>query len=147
MLVWCSTGQGYGVGSSSVFDLIGNVSGGGLFTTENRVDLANEINEPINGLQIVSPTSPWSDVQNVLIAADCRIVAASPGSPPRKNAAACASSTASWNDQIAANTMPAGTLIVANVPDVYRELRRQAVSSNQTTAQLVTTILTRAAGK
>ena len=49
--------------------------------------------------------------------------------------------------QIAANMMPAGTLIIANVPlasDVYRE---QAVSSNQTTAQLMAAILTRAAGR
>jgi hypothetical protein len=52
--------------------------------------------------------------------------------------------------QIAANMMPAGTLIIANVPlapDVYRELKRQAVSSNQTTAQLMAAILTRAAGR
>jgi hypothetical protein len=46
--------------------------------------------------------------------------------------------------------MPAGTLIIANVPlppDVYRELRRQAVTSDQTTAQLMAAILSRAAGK
>ena len=52
--------------------------------------------------------------------------------------------------QIAANMMPAGTLIVANVPlppDVYRELNRQAVVSSQTASQLMTAILTRAAGK
>jgi hypothetical protein len=52
--------------------------------------------------------------------------------------------------QIAANMMPAGTLIIANVPlppDVYREFGRQAVTSDQTTAQLMAAILTRAAGK
>jgi hypothetical protein len=52
--------------------------------------------------------------------------------------------------QIAANMMPAGTLIIANVPlppDVFRELRRQAAVSNQTPAQLMIAILTRAAGK
>jgi hypothetical protein len=52
--------------------------------------------------------------------------------------------------QIAANMMPAGSLIIANVPlppDVFRELKSQAVSSNQTAAQLMTAILTRAAGK
>jgi hypothetical protein len=52
--------------------------------------------------------------------------------------------------QIAANMMPTGTLIIANVPlppDVYRELKRQALVSKQTTAQLMTAILTRAAGK
>jgi hypothetical protein len=52
--------------------------------------------------------------------------------------------------QIAANMMPARTLMIANVPpppDVYRELMRQAVSSDQTTAHLMAAILTRAAGK
>ncbi|MEK9278547.1 MULTISPECIES: hypothetical protein [unclassified Bradyrhizobium] len=52
--------------------------------------------------------------------------------------------------QIAANMMPAGTLIIANVPlppDVYRELKRQAVVSSQTAAQLMAAILTRAAGR
>ncbi|HWC16975.1 MAG TPA: hypothetical protein VG498_08160, partial [Terriglobales bacterium] len=52
--------------------------------------------------------------------------------------------------QIAANMTPAGTLIIANVPlapDVYRELKRQAAVSSQTTAQLMTAILSRAAGK
>jgi hypothetical protein len=44
----------------------------------------------------------------------------------------------------------AGTLIIANVPlpsDLFRELRRQAVASNQTMAQLTAAILIRAAGK
>jgi hypothetical protein len=52
--------------------------------------------------------------------------------------------------QVAANMMPAGALIIANVPlppEVYRELRSQAVASKQTTAQLMAAILTRAAGK
>jgi hypothetical protein len=52
--------------------------------------------------------------------------------------------------QIAANMMPAGTLIIPNVPlppDVYRELRSRAIASNQATAQLMTAILTRAARK
>jgi hypothetical protein len=46
--------------------------------------------------------------------------------------------------------MPSGTLIIASVPlppDVFRELRRQAFVSNQTPAQLMTAILSRAAGK
>src|SRR5262245_8224420 len=52
--------------------------------------------------------------------------------------------------QIAANMMPTGTLIIANVPlppAVYRELKRQALVSKQTAAQLMTAILTRAAGR
>jgi hypothetical protein len=157
MLLCCSTGQSYGatlecpeIGSASVPDLIGNASGGGLFATESRVDLVNEINESINRLQIASPTISWTNVQNVLIAAYCRAVA-------RKSEL---TATEKWDRmrqfesilerQIAANMMPAGTLIIANVPlppDVYRELKRQALVSKQTTSELMTAILTRAAGK
>jgi hypothetical protein len=158
MLLCCSAGRSYGadtlecpeIGSGSVPDLIGDASGGGLFATDNRVDLANEINEAINRLQIANPNISWTDVQNVLIAAYCRAVA-------RKSELTAA---AKWNHmrqfesalerQIAANLMPAGTLIIANVPlppDVYRELKSQAAASKQTTAKLMGAILTRAAGK
>jgi hypothetical protein len=50
--------------------------------------------------------------------------------------------------QLAANSMP--QVIIANVPlppAVYRELRSQAASVGQTPAQLMTAILSRAAGK
>jgi hypothetical protein len=52
--------------------------------------------------------------------------------------------------QIAANRLAPGTLLIANVPlppDVFRELRSQAATSGQTTTQLMTAILTRAARK
>jgi hypothetical protein len=51
--------------------------------------------------------------------------------------------------QLAANMMPSGSLIIANVPlppAVYRELRSQAAAVNQTPAQLMAAILSRAAG-
>jgi hypothetical protein len=161
MILSCPAGQSYGaetlecpeIGSSSVPDLIGDASGGGLFTTENRVDLANEINEineSINRLQIASPNISWSDVQNVLIAAYCRVVARKPGLTAAEKWGRMRQFDSVLERQIAANMMPAGTLIVANVPlppDVYRELRSQAVASNQTAAQLMAAILTRAAGK
>jgi hypothetical protein len=63
------------IGATSVPDIIGDASGGGLFITENRVDLANEINASINRVQIANPNLSWSDVQNVLVAAYCRVVA------------------------------------------------------------------------
>jgi len=158
MLLSCSTGQGYAadtlecpqIGSGSVPDLIGDVSGGGLFTTDNRVDLANEINEAINRLQIAKPNISWSDAQNVLIAAYCRVVARKSGLTATERWDRIRRFESILERQIAANMMPEGTLIIANVPlppDVYRELRSQAVASNQTTAQLMTAILTRAAGK
>ena len=138
------------ISAASVPDLIGDTSGGGLSVSENRVDLANEINEAINRLQIAKPDISWSETQNVLVAAYCRVVV-------RKGGLTAA---AKWGHmrlfdnvlerQIAANIMPAGTLIIASVPlppDVFRELRKQAFVSNQTPAQLMAAILSRAAGK
>jgi hypothetical protein len=125
-------------------------SGGGLFATDNRVDLANEINESINRLQFVSPNISWDDVQNVLIAAYCRVVTRTPGLAAAEKWDRMRQFDHVLERQIAANMMPAGTLIIANVPlapDVYRELKSQAVSSNQSTAQLMAAILTRAAGR
>ena len=157
LLCW-STGRSYGadtlecpeIGSGSVPDLIGDAKGGELFTTDNRVDLLNEINESINRLQIANPNISWSDTQNVLIAAYCRVVARKPGLTATEKWSRMRQFDSVLERQIAANMMPAGTLIIANVPlppDVYRELKTQAVISNQTTAQLMTAILTRAAGK
>jgi hypothetical protein len=158
MLLCCSTGQGYAadtldcpeIGSAAVPDLIGDASGGGLFATDNRIDLANEINEAINRLQIASPNITWSDVQNVLIAAYCRVVARKSGLVAAEKWGRTRQFESILERQIAANMMPAGTLIIASVPlppDVYRELKKQAVVSNQTTAQLMAAILSRAAGK
>ena len=158
LFLCCSTGQSFGadtlecpeIGSGSVSDLVGDASGGGLSTTESRVDLANEINEAINRLQIANPNISWTDVQNILIAAYCRVVARKVNLTATEKWDRMRQFESILERQIAANMMPAGTLIIANVPlppDVYRELKRQAIGSNQTTAQLMTAILTRAAGK
>jgi hypothetical protein len=152
------TAQSYGadtlecpeIGLGSVPDLIGDASDGRLFTTENRVDLANEINESINRIQISNPNISWTDVQNVLIAAYCRVVARKPGLTAAEKWDRMRQFESVLERQIGTNMMPAGTLIIANVPlppGVYRELRSQAAASNQTTSQLMTAILTRAAGK
>src|SRR5215510_7197463 len=86
-LLCCSAAQGYAaenlecpeIGPGRVPDLIGDATGGGLFATENRIDLTNEINDAINRLQISDPNVSWSDVQNVLIAAYCRVVSRKSG--------------------------------------------------------------------
>ena len=158
MLLGCSTGQSYGadtlecpeIGSPSVPDLIGDASGGGLFATESRVDLANEINESINRLHIANPNISSADVQNVLIAAYCRVVAHKPGLTGSEKWRRMHQFDRVLEQQIAANIMPAGTLILVSVPlppEVFRELRKQAAISHQTTAQLMAAILTRAAGR
>jgi hypothetical protein len=158
MLLCCLAGRSYGadtlecpeIGSGSAPDLIGDASGGGLFTTDNRVDLANEINEAVNRLQIANPNISWTSVQNVLIAAYCRAVARKPGLTAGEKWGRMRQFETVLERQIAANAMQPGTLIIASVPlppDVYRELRSQAATSNQTAAQLMAAILMRAAGK
>ena len=52
--------------------------------------------------------------------------------------------------QLSIDTMPAGSLIIANIPlppAVYRELRSQAADVNQSPAQFMAAILAKAAGR
>src|SRR5262245_66275590 len=87
VLLCCSTAQSYAadilecpeIGQERVPDLIGDATGSGLVTTENRVELANEINYSINRLETSHPNISSADMQNVLIAAYCRVVAHPPG--------------------------------------------------------------------
>jgi hypothetical protein len=138
------------ISAASVSDLMGNASGGGLFVSENRVDLVNEINEAINRLQLADPNISRSDVQNVLIAAYCRVVARKAGFNAAERWSRMRQFTIVAEQQIAANMVAPGELIVANVPlapRVFQELRSQAAASGQTTSQLMAAILTRAAGR
>ena len=120
-----------------------------LVMSGNSVDLANEINYVINKLQIEKPNISYAELTNVMVAAYCPVVAN------------MASLTASekWHrmrqfdtilqQQLAANTLAPGTLIIANVPlppAVYRELQSQAAMADKTLAQLLSAILSRAAG-
>ena len=137
------------IGSGRVPDLIGDPTGSGLVTTGNRVELVNEINYLINKLQISDLNISSADIQNVLIAAYCRVVSRAPLAAGKK-----------WSrmrqfdsvvgQQVAANTLAPGTVIIASVPlpaAVYQELRSQAALSHQTAAQLMAAILARAAGR
>jgi hypothetical protein len=138
------------IGPGRVPDLIGDTSGGGLFATENRIDLTNEINDAINRLQISGPNISWSDVQNVLIAAYCRVLSRKAGLSAADRWSRMRQFVSVVEQQIAADRLAPGTLLIANVPlppDVFRELRSQAAASGQTASQLMAAILTRAAGK
>ena len=157
-LLCCAAAQGSAadnlecpeIGPGRVPDLIGDASGGGLFATENRIDLTNEINDAINRLQISDPNISWSNVQNVLIAAYCRVVSRKTGLTAAERWGRMRQFVSVVEQQIAANRLAPGTLLIANVPlppDVFRELRSQAAASGQTTSQLMAAILTRAAGK
>lgn len=120
-----------------------------LVMSGNSVDLANEINDLVNKLQIEKPNISYAELTNVMIAAYCPVIA---------NAASLTASE-KWRrmhqfdtvlqQQLAANTLAPGTLIIANVPlppAVYRELRSQAAKVDQSPAQLMAAILSRAAG-
>lgn len=138
------------IGPGRVPDLIGDASGGGLFATENRIDLTNEINDAINRLQISDPNISSSDMQNVLIAAYCRVLSRKAGLTAAERWGRMRQFVSVVEQQIAANRLAPGTLLIANVPlppDVFRELRSQAAASGQTASQLMAAILTRAAGK
>ena len=116
---------------------------------KTAIDLTNEINDAINRLQISDPNIAWSDVQNVLIAVYCRLVSRKAGLTAAERWARMRQFVSVLEQQIAANRLAPGTLLIANVPlppDVFRELRSQAAASGQTTTQLMA-ILTRAAGK
>ena len=158
LILYCSAARGYAaenlecpeIGPGRVPDLIGDATGGGLFATENRIDLTNEINDAINRLQISEPNISWSDVQNVLIAAYCRVVSRKAGLTAAERWGRMRQFVSVLEQQIAANRLAPGTLLIANIPlppDVFRELRSQAAESGQTTTQLMAAILTRAAGK
>lgn len=53
-----------------------------LVATGNSVDLANEINDAVNKLQIAQPNISYAELTNVAIAAYCRVVANTEGLAP-----------------------------------------------------------------
>ena len=119
-----------------------------LIATGDAIDLANEINDLVNKLQILKPNISYTELTNVIIAAFCPVVA-------RTNLTAAEK----WDRmrqfdrilqrQLAADILAPGTLIIANIPlppAVYRELGSQAAKAGQKPAQFMAVILSRAAG-
>jgi len=115
----------------------------------NSVDLANEINDLINKLQIEKPNISYGELTNVIVAAYCPVVANVTSLTASEKWRRMRQFDTTLQQQLAANTLAPGTLIIANVPlppAVYRELRSQAAKVDKTPAQLMTAILSRAAG-
>jgi hypothetical protein len=120
-----------------------------LVMSGNSVDLANEINDLINKLQIEKPNISYADLTNVMVAAFCPVVANMPGLTAAEKWRQMHQFDTVLQQQLTANTLAPGTLIIANVPlppAVYRELRSQAAKVDKTPAQLMAAILSRAAG-
>ena len=120
-----------------------------LVTSGNSVDLANEINDLINKVQIEKPSIAYAELTNVIIAAYCPVVANTTSLSASEKWQRIRQFDNILQQQLAANTRAPGTLIIANVPlppAVYRELRSQAAKVDQSPAQLMAAILSRAAG-
>ena len=120
-----------------------------LVMSGNTVDLANEINDLINKLQIEKPNISYGELTNVMVAAYCPVVANTAGLTASEKWHRMRQFDTILQQQLAANTLAPGTLIIANVPlppAVYRELRSQAAKVDKTPAQLMAAILSRAAG-
>jgi hypothetical protein len=121
-----------------------------LVAAGNNVELANEISYAINKLQIERPNLSYAQLTNVLIAAYCPVVANLKDLTPSEKWDRMRQFDRALQQQLAGNGMPQGSAIIANVPlppAVYRELRSQAAGVGQTPTQLMTAILSRAAGK
>jgi hypothetical protein len=137
-------------GPGEVPNLLAHVKQPQFMASASSADLANEIYDAINRLQIERPNISYTDLTNVLIAAYCPLVANAPQFTAADKWQRMRQFDAILRQQLAAETMPQGSLIIANVPlppAVYRELRSQAAAANQTPAQLMAAILARAAGQ
>jgi len=138
------------VGPGAVPNLFAHVKQPQFVANGNKVDLTNEIYDAINRLQIERPNISYTDLTNVLLASYCPLVANTPQLTAADKFHRMRQFDAILQQQLAADTMPQGSLIIANVPlppAVYRELRSQAAASDQTPAQLMAAILARAAGR
>jgi hypothetical protein len=120
-----------------------------LVTSSDSVDVANEINDLINKLQIEKPNIPYAELTDTVIAAYCPAVASMADLTVSERWRRMRQFDTILQQQLAANMMPPGSLVIANVPlapAVYRTLRAQAAASGQAPAQLMAAILSRAAG-
>jgi len=119
-----------------------------MAVSANNVELAKEINDAVNKLQMLEPNISYAELTNIAIAGYCHVVAATQGLTPSEKWARMRQFDTILQQQLSAD-MPSGTLIVANVPlppAVYRELQNQAGKAGQRPMQFMATILTRAAG-
>jgi hypothetical protein len=154
-LLVCMPGRGHTaglecpeIGPSAVPNLLTDLQVK-LVMSDNSVDLANEINDVINKLQIEKPNILYAELTNVIIAAYCPVVTNTASLTASEKWRRMRKFDTVLQQQLAANTLAPGTLIIANVPlppAVYRELRSQAAKVDQSPAQLMAAILSRAAG-
>jgi hypothetical protein len=138
------------IGHTGVPDLTSDSSRAKLLVSGSSADLANEISDLINQVQLKEPGISNADLTNGLIAAYCPLVVQAPGLTSVERWSRMHRFVQVLQQQLAANDLPSGSMIIAEVPvppAVYRRLRNQAEAVGQTPAQLMGSILTAAAGK
>jgi hypothetical protein len=137
-------------GHTGVPDLTGDPTRAKLLVGGSGIDLANEISELINEVQLKEPGISNTDLTNGLIAAYCPLVAQASGLTSAQRWTQMHRFIRLLQQLLAANDLPPGSMIIAKVPvlpAVYRQLRSQAETTGQTPSQLMASILTAAAGK
>ena len=137
------------IGHTGVPDLTSDSSRAKLLVGGSGIDLANDISELISEVQLKEPGISNADLTNGLIAAYCPLVAQAPGLTTRKQWTQMHRFVRVLQQQLAANDLPPGSMIIAEVPvppAVYRQLRSQAEAAGQTPTQFMGSILA-AAGR
>jgi hypothetical protein len=113
-------------------------------------DLANEISALINQVQLKEPSISNADLTNGLIAAYCPLVDLATGLDNAQRWSRMHRFIQVLQQQLAANDLPPGSMIIAEVPvppEIYRQLRSRAASAGQRPAQFMGSILAAAVGK
>src|SRR5262249_15442174 len=121
------------IGPGEVPNLLAHLKQPQFVESGSSADLANEIYDAINRLQIERPNISYTDLTNVLIAAWCPLVVNAPKLTAAEKWQRMRQFDAILRQQLAADMMPQGSLIIANVPlppAVYRELRSQPAAAN-----------------
>lgn len=119
-----------------------------IMKSDNQVNLATLINDVVNRLLLQQPGLSYARLVDALVAAYCPIIAGRSDLSLGEKRDRVMRFAALARRQVSANALPQGSLIIANVPlppDVYSRLASQAAAQNQTIAQFMEKILTRAA--
>jgi hypothetical protein len=138
------------IGHTGVPDLTSDSSRAKLLLGGSGTDLGNEVSELIAQLQLKEPDISNADLTNGLIAAYCPLVAQAPGLTDVQRWSRMHRFVQVLQQRLAANDLPPGSMIIAEVPvppAVYRRLRSQAEAGGQTPTQFMGSIRTAAAGK
>jgi hypothetical protein len=121
-----------------------------IFKSGDGADLAAEVNDIVNRLQLQTPGLSYAATVNALIAAYCPVAAALPDLTDDQKQARLARFAALAQRLAPEDSMPAGSQVIASVPlspEAYRRLGAEAAAHNLTIAQFLGKMLSRMAGQ